>query len=124
MIFAAAGFSQDLYQKHLPKELYKYIAQQEFFDGSRLVNSTEKQYGSIVNTITVKIAKEERGQQCAVVANDQRNLASGCIKKTINYRGWMHPASNQFNFRERAYPFDVIVNTLGSLESWSIKVMV
>ena len=103
LIFAATGFSENLYQKHLPKDLYEYLAQQDFFDGNRLVNSTEKQYDSATNTITVKIAREERGRQCAVI-DYWRGEAIGNFKgQLVAYQKGKLIAYVEFDAKGRDY---------------------
>lgn len=67
LILPIAAFSKDLYQKHLPLILYEHVIQHEFFDGNLLNNSVEKQYGSSINTITVKIEVNKKHGQYAVI---------------------------------------------------------
>jgi hypothetical protein len=64
-LFTAVVFSENLYQTHLPKNIYECALQQELVDENSSKNMKEMNYGDAMDAITVSI-EEDQGQYALV----------------------------------------------------------
>lgn len=87
-VLAATAFSHNIYQKHLPSNIYEQIIQRKLVDENDVGSVTDVKYGGVVDKITITIEKNQ-GEYvlvdywCGQVANDFRGMQVAYQKKKV-----------------------------------------
>ncbi len=94
---AVAGFSENIYQRHLPEQIYQVLSEQEFFDADRLENRIERHNGASVDTLTVStVIQEKEGRRAGAVGRLRGILQGEESRRVVIVDFWCGEAVDDF----------------------------
>ena len=92
--FTVAGFSENVYQKHLPKVIYQLLSEQALIDTSLPENTTERPNGDMLR-VSIELL-EEKSRQADVVDYLRDKLRGGEGRQVVVVDYWCGEAVDDF----------------------------